>query len=138
TSNIRYESSADTLVETSREAGYFSFQLQLQQNGRYDFGRQATARDQAVNIARIETHLVEQVVTCAGFRQPRFGYPCRAEFLENALRALDQLRALLAQRMTAAGERRVDRARDGEHFAALFCGEACSDERPGIQRSLDD
>src|SRR5207245_10459401 len=114
----------------------YSFYLPPHPHGPCDFGRQATARDQAVNIARVATHLVEQVVTCCGFRQSRFGHPCCAEFLENILRALDQLRALFDQRMTASGERRVDRARDGEHFSALFCGEARSRKRTDTQASL--
>src|SRR5258706_16132273 len=91
----------DALPISSGEAGYFSFQLQPQQNGRYDFGRQAAARDQAVDIAGIETHLVEQVVTRARLRRSRLGYNRSAELLENVLRALDQLRSLFDKRVTA-------------------------------------
>src|SRR5215813_6677295 len=46
--NVEHDPSTDALVQASREAGYLSIKLQLQQHGGYDVDGQATATDQFV------------------------------------------------------------------------------------------
>src|SRR3546814_1740427 len=61
----------------------------------------------------------------------------RAQFLEDVVDGLDQLRALPNQGMTTACLRIVDRARDREHLAALFQRVARGDQRAGTMCGLD-
>src|SRR5439155_8706571 len=52
-------------------------------------------------------------------------------------RGLDELRAFAQQLVTPFGERRMDRARQREHFAALLACEPCCDERTRRNRRFD-
>ena len=60
------------------------------------------------------------------------------ELVEDVLRGLDELRAFANEPVPAFRERRMDRARQREHFAPLLAGESRGDERAGRQRCLDD
>ena len=106
---------------------------------------QPRARDQRVEVDRIVAQRVEQraharrrraavrrVATSAATA------PAMPQLLEHVLRGLDELRAFADQLVTALRERRMDRAGNREHVAALLAGEARGDERARRQRRLDD
>src|SRR5690348_10044305 len=92
---VEHVPSADALVQTSREAGYLSLELQLEQCGGYRFHGQAAARDKLVDVTRVEPHLLEQIV--AGARFPGFflGAGGDAQLLEHVPGAFHELRTLL-------------------------------------------
>src|SRR5262249_16866351 len=133
-----HDPSTDALVQAPGEAGYFSVQLQFQQHGGYRLRRQAASTYQLIDVARIEPHLREKFVIGAGPRNAPCGAAPHAELFQPALSAPPQLGPLLDERVAALRNRRVDRARDGEHLAPLVGSEARSDQRPRVERGLDD
>ena len=70
-----------------------------------------------------------------GVRRERRDIP---KLFENVARRLDELGALLDQLVAAAGDRRVDRSRNGEDLAPLLGGETGSDQRTAFGSGLDD
>src|SRR5262249_62069920 len=127
------------LVSPAGQAANLSFELQPEQHRRYGIGRQAAALAQSVNITRVVTEVVEQFVLFCRWRLRRSSRrSCDTQLVEHVLGALDELRALLEQRMTALRERRVDRAGDRKDVAALVRGEPRRDEPAASECRLDD
>ncbi len=82
-------------------------------------------------VPRRRLHVADAVAT----RRPA---RAEAELVEHVLRRFDELRAFADQLVAALRERRMDRARDREHFAALLARPPRRDQRSRRQRRLDD
>ena len=108
-------------------------------------GAESRARDQQVEVDRVvpDRRAAARAHPAAARARRLQSAQCGAiaaspQLLEHVLRGLDQLRAFADQLVAALRERRMDRAGDREHVAALLAGEARGDQRARRQRRLDD
>ena len=105
--------------------------------------RPAGARDQRVERRPDRSRArraADRRAAGAGRRRRRRRRAARrraAQLLEDVGGAVDQLGALLDQRVAAARLRRMDRAGDREHVAAGLGGQPRGDQRARLQRRLD-
>src|SRR5262245_33050836 len=122
--------SVDALVSPAGQGRDRAGELQFEQDRRYAIGRQAAALAQGVNIARVVAEVREErVLRVAFFRlrgRRRGGRRLLTELAEHVLRTLDELCALLDQRVATLRQRRVDRSRNREHLSSLLRGKARS------------
>src|SRR5574343_2099996 len=61
-----------------------------------------------------------------------------AQFFKDVGGCFDQLGALFDQFVTAAGDRRMDGAGNGENFAALLASQTGSNQRTAFRRGFND
>src|SRR4029079_15178101 len=137
--------SHNALERSSRELRDLAGELELDQRDRYRAGVEPGAFGKQVDVGRIVAQLREDPRSIAlgrrrAARQRAGGSPRRgqAQLFQDILRRLDELGAFLDQAMAPFRKRRMNRAGNRKHFAALLRGKARSDERAAVQRRLDD
>src|SRR5882672_1741048 len=134
------ELAVDALEQAAREGRDVAFELELREQRGGFCGGQAAAHGERVRVAGIVAERVEQRTRTRierGTGSRAFLCGCRqVQFLQDIAGAFRELGALLDQRVTALGERRVNRAGNGKHFPALLSSEARRDERAAIRRGL--
>ena len=104
-------------------------------------GSQSGALDEIVEMTRIVTECRKQgrVVSARKIGRGDFQrFRAVSEFFENVLGRLDQLGALFDQLVAAAGDWRMNRARNGEDLAPLFGSQPGGDQRAALGGGFDD
>ena len=122
----------EPLVVASIGSAHPRVELELCQQGSQSLDRYSGAFDERVETAWIMPQGREHA---RGFRfERRPGVRCgerllrNAELIEHVERIVDQLGALFDQVMAALGERRMDRAGNGEHVPTHVYGAARGDQ----------
>ena len=132
----------DALEQATREGRDMAFKLELRKQRGGFRGGQAAARGERVRGTGIvakrgeqRTRIrIERVADSCSLRRR-----CRqVQFLQDIAGTFHELGALLDQRVTTLGERRVNRAGNGKYFPALLGGEARRDERAAVRSGLHD
>src|SRR5688572_1876624 len=136
----REKSPMQALEQAARQCGNAAFELELSEQRGGVGGGKTAARGERVGVDGIVSERREQrrgVRVVDGVRSTRVrGWGRQAQLLQHIGGALDELRALLDEGVTALGERGVDRPRNGEDFPSLFGSESRGDERAAVRRRL--